>query len=94
MPKQPADQFSDAEMAQVKRFGQALGGAPTSFDEEVEKHYQRHAVNIVKAAKPVVPSDPSDSEQGAFDQKSEAQDEAIANPADFGNPPVLLTAPS
>ena len=29
--------FSDDEMEQVKRFGQALGGAPTDFDKEVEK---------------------------------------------------------
>src|SRR5260221_14764979 len=33
----PADQFSDDDMDQIKRFGQALGGAPTDFDEEVEK---------------------------------------------------------
>src|SRR5258708_24673025 len=44
MPKKPqpqshpiADQFSDDDMDQIKRFGQALGGAPTDFDEEVEK---------------------------------------------------------
>jgi hypothetical protein len=88
MPKQPADQFSDAEMAQVKRFGQALGGAPTPFDEEVEKHYQRHAANIAKA-KPTVPSDDSDNEQGSFDQKQSAEQENIANPVDYGNPPVI-----
>jgi hypothetical protein len=33
----PADQFSDPEMEQIKRYGQALGGAPTDFDEEVEQ---------------------------------------------------------
>jgi hypothetical protein len=32
----PAEQFNDPEMEQVKRFGQALGGAPTDFDEQVE----------------------------------------------------------
>ena len=36
-PHPIADQFSDDEMEQMKRFGQALGGAPTDFDEEVEK---------------------------------------------------------
>jgi hypothetical protein len=32
-----AQEFSDSEMEQVKRFGQALGGSPTDFDEEVER---------------------------------------------------------
>jgi hypothetical protein len=32
-----ADQFSDDEMGQIKRYGQALGGSPTEFDEEVER---------------------------------------------------------
>ena len=39
MPKkqpQPAEQFNDSEMDQIKRYGQALGGAPTDFDEQVE----------------------------------------------------------
>jgi hypothetical protein len=85
MPKQPADQFSDAEMDQVKRFGQALGGAPTSFDEEVDKHYQRHAANIAKA-KPTVPSDDSDNEQGSFDQQANAQGQAIQNLSGGENP--------
>jgi hypothetical protein len=37
--KQPhpvADQFSDDEMEQIKRYGQALSG-PTDFSDEVEK---------------------------------------------------------
>jgi hypothetical protein len=32
-----ADQFSDPEMDRVMRHGQALGGSPTPFDEEVER---------------------------------------------------------
>jgi hypothetical protein len=32
-----AEQFSDPEMEQIKRFGQALGGQPTDFDEQVEE---------------------------------------------------------
>ena len=37
----PAEQFSDPEMEQVKRYGQALGGAPTDFDEEVERELEK-----------------------------------------------------
>jgi len=37
-PQGPADQFSDDEMEGIKRYGQALGGKPTDFEEEVEKH--------------------------------------------------------
>jgi hypothetical protein len=33
-----ADQFSDDEMDQIKRYGQALGSGVTPFDEEVERH--------------------------------------------------------
>ncbi len=32
----PAAQFDDSEMDQIKRYGQALGGQPTDFDEQVE----------------------------------------------------------
>ena len=32
-----ADQFSDDDMEQIKRYGQALGGHPTDFDDEVER---------------------------------------------------------
>ena len=31
-------QFSDEDMEQIKRYGQALSGGVTPFDEEVEKH--------------------------------------------------------
>jgi hypothetical protein len=30
--------FTDQEMAQIKRFGEALRGKPTPFDEEFEQH--------------------------------------------------------
>jgi hypothetical protein len=36
-----ADQFSDDEVDQIKRYGQALSGSPTSFDEEVEKNLRK-----------------------------------------------------
>jgi hypothetical protein len=32
------DQFSHEDMEQIKRYGQALSGGVTPFDEEVEKH--------------------------------------------------------
>jgi len=38
-----ADQLSDDEMDQIKRYGQALGGGVTPFDEEVKRylaHYE------------------------------------------------------
>jgi hypothetical protein len=45
MPKKKshpvADQLSDDEMDQIKRYGQALGGSPTPFDEEVEEHLRK-----------------------------------------------------
>jgi hypothetical protein len=33
----PADQFTDPEMEHLQRYGQALGGGVTPFDEEVER---------------------------------------------------------
>lgn len=52
MPKKPkpsvADQFSDKEMDQIKRYGQALGGKPTPFDEEVEEHLTGMEANAKK----------------------------------------------
>ena len=33
-----AKQFSEEDMEQIKRYGQAPSGSPTCFDEEVEKH--------------------------------------------------------
>jgi len=34
----PADQFSDQDMEQLKHYGEALGGNPTAFEEAVEHH--------------------------------------------------------
>jgi hypothetical protein len=92
MPKNTADQFSDDEMHQLKRYGQALGGKPTPFDEEFEEHYARHEANAAKT-KPGIPADAADNQQGDFDQRSEEQDQAIANPVDYGNAPVIGKAP-
>jgi hypothetical protein len=55
MPKKKshpiADQFSDDEMAQIKRFGEALGGKPTAFDEEVERYLDAMEKNRARAAR-------------------------------------------
>jgi hypothetical protein len=52
MPKKKshpvADQFSDDEMDRIKRYGEALGGKPTPFDEEVEMYLQHHEANYAK----------------------------------------------
>ena len=47
-----ADQFSDDEMRRIKRYGEALGGKPTPFDEEVERWvqiYERHYAKMCAA---------------------------------------------
>jgi hypothetical protein len=31
-------EFTDEELAMIKHYGEALGGKPTPFDEEVEEH--------------------------------------------------------
>ena len=52
MPKKKshpvADQFSDDEMGQIKRYGEALNGGVTAFDEEVERHLARYEANRKK----------------------------------------------
>ncbi len=46
MPKKKSDpvvdQFSDKNMEQIKRYGQALSGGVTPFDAEVEWHLARY----------------------------------------------------
>ena len=46
MPKKKShpvtDQFSDEDMEQIKRYGQAMSGGVTPFDEEVERHLARY----------------------------------------------------
>ena len=48
--QQGQPQFSDSELEQLKRYGQALGGV-TAFDEEVERHlenlgsHEKHEAN-------------------------------------------------
>ena len=43
-----ADHFSDEETEQIKRYGQALSGGVTPFDEEVERHLARYESNRKK----------------------------------------------
>jgi hypothetical protein len=47
-PEDVAGLFSDEEMEGIKRYGQALGGQPTDFDEEVEKHLAGHEAHFAK----------------------------------------------
>lgn len=42
------NQFSDDEIAQIKRYGQALGGSPTPFDEEVDRQAWLHEAHYAK----------------------------------------------
>jgi cytochrome c553 len=43
-----ADQFSDEEIKQIKRYGQALSAGVTPFDKEVERHLARYEANRKK----------------------------------------------
>jgi hypothetical protein len=43
-----ADRFSNDEIDQIKRYGQALHGGVTPFDKEVEKHLTRYEANRKK----------------------------------------------
>jgi hypothetical protein len=40
-----ADQFSDKNMEQIKRYGKALSSGVTPFDEEVERYLARYEAN-------------------------------------------------
>jgi hypothetical protein len=42
------DQFSDEDMEQIKRYGEALSGGVTPFDEEVERHLARYETDRKK----------------------------------------------
>ena len=52
MPKKKShpvtNHFSDEDMEQIKRYGQALNGGVTPFDKEVEKHLGRYEANRMK----------------------------------------------
>jgi hypothetical protein len=88
-PHPAAGAFSDNEMEQIKRFGQALGGAPTDFDEEVEKeldaraHAREASAGKMKAAatggSPGL--GPTEAEQALAKQRSALQQQAASTGA-------------
>jgi hypothetical protein len=47
-----AHEFSDNEMEQIKRYGQALSSGVTLFDQEVEKHLARYQTRRKKMRNP------------------------------------------
>src|SRR6266436_2554645 len=85
----PAEQFSDPEMEQVKRYGQALGGAPTDFDEQVETALnERQRAREAGAAKMHAAQTggseglgPTEAEQALAKQRTALQQEAASTGA-------------
>jgi hypothetical protein len=47
-----AKQFSDEFIEQIKRYGQALSGGVTPFDEGVERHLARYEASRKKIETP------------------------------------------
>jgi hypothetical protein len=97
-----AGQFSDEEMNQIKRYGQALGGKPTPFDEEVEEDLTGMEQNAQKmrsaqtggpeaAAQSLGPSDMKQAQikqRGAIDQQADTQAAAQAQKAQGAQAPI------
>lgn len=80
-----ADQFSDEEMEQLKRYGEALGGS-TPFSDEVEKHLPKYEAHYAKmrAAQTggsLVGVGPSEMEQTAIQQQGALQQQAATQGA-------------
>lgn len=106
----PAGQFSDQDMEQVKRYGAALGGGPSSFDEEVErgleKRQQAREANAAKMhqAQTSMGLGPSEmdqaqvKQQGALAQQAEVSGAQQAEQAQQTqaqqSPPAPPPAPS
>ena len=44
-------EFTDEELAMIKHYGEALGGKPTAFDEEVEEHLRGMEASAAKRAR-------------------------------------------
>jgi hypothetical protein len=101
--KQPhesvANQFSDEEMEQIKRYGQALGGKPTPFDEEVEQHltgmeqnaHKMHAAQTGGGDQSLGPSamdQQAIKQRGAMSQQAATQAAAQAQQAQGAQQPV------
>jgi len=88
-PHPAAGEFSDDEMEQVKRYGQALGGQPTDFDEEVEQELNaRQAAREAGAAKMHAAQTggseglgPTEAEQALIKQRAALQQQAASTDA-------------
>jgi hypothetical protein len=50
-PIDPAESFTDEELVMIKHYGEALGGKPTAFDEEVEEHLRGMEAAAAKRAR-------------------------------------------
>ncbi len=85
----PAAGFSDPEMDQIKRYGQALGGAPTDFSEQVETALnERQRAREAGAAKMHAAQTsgseglgPTEAEQALAKQRTALQQEAASTGA-------------
>src|SRR5258707_4729447 len=85
----PAEQFDDSEMEQIKRYGQALGGAPTDFSEQVETALnERQRAREAGAAKMHAAQTsgsqglgPTEAEQALAKQRTALQQEAASTGA-------------
>jgi hypothetical protein len=87
-PHPAAGAFSDDEMEQVKRFGQALGGQPSAFDEDVEKALAKHYPKEFSAEKMHAAQTggstslgPTEAEQQLAKQQSALQQQAATTGA-------------
>jgi hypothetical protein len=104
----PAEQFDDSEMEQVKRYGQALGGAPTDFDEQVENALNERQRAREASAKKMHAAQtsgseglgPTEAEQALVKQRSALQQQAAgagaqsAAQAQGGQPPGPTPPPA
>lgn len=101
----PADQFSDEEMGQIKHYGEAMGGKPTPFDEEVERRIAVHEKNYAKMQAAATAGStglgPSDIEQSMAKQQAAVQQQTAAQGAQKAqqaqsaqSPPNAPPAPS
>ena len=91
-PEDVAGQFSDDEMDQIKRYGQALGGKPTPFDEEVESHLAGMEANAAKMR--AAQTGGASLGPSQFDQDQAKQTGAIQRQADVQGTKQALQAQS
>jgi hypothetical protein len=58
----PADQFSDDQMEQIQRYGQALGGGITPFDEELERELPKLHPGEAEKKRRMAPAIPGEAQ--------------------------------